>query len=278
MKPGNNSIGVGTSKEFSLRISVAAIVAVKFIDPENKKAVLALERTATTQIKDEKPEVTVKAKPFGGGVRLLNPERLQDIIGGFNYDSDRSSQEKDFRILTNPGSWNKIKEICKEHLKQTENGILDTGPERELEEEFEDSLKIKIKPHDYSLQKKGILIEDMPENTGNINARGLPTVRVYFLYDAQIKNVHIIDSILNSSREYSDNDLAEMALEDYSQGRKGRANAVLALDPDKLKDFYDSLPLIKRNGSFRFGEHQLDGNVIALFEDIRNHKYQRIPV
>ncbi len=275
MKPGNNSIGIGTSKEFSLRISVAAIVAVKFIDPENKNAVLALERTATTQIKDEKPVVIVKAKPFGGGVRLLDPERLKYLIGGFNYDSDRSAHEKDFRILADPGSWKKIKEICKNHLNQTDYSILETGPEREMEEEFEDSLKIKIKPDDYSLLQKGLLFEDLPENTGNIHARSLPTVRVYYLYDAQINNVHIIDSILSNSREYSDNDLAEMALVDYSRGRKGRANGVLALDPDKLKDFFDSVPSFKRNGSLPFEGHQLDGNVIALFEEISNFKYKR---
>lgn len=271
-----SNIGIGPKKEFSLRISVAAVVAVKFTDPESNKTLLALERTAATHLIKDKPEVTVKAKPFGGGARLLDPERLNELIGGFNFDSERSLQEEDFRILTNPGSWEKIKEICTAHLKETDNGILDTGPERELEEEFEDSLGIKIKPEDYSLMDKGMVIEDSPVDTKNINAPGIPTVRVYYLYEALIKNRQIIDLALDSSTKYSDNDLVGMAHQDFKNGGKGRANAVLVVDPDILRQFYHSIPAGRQGELFRFEEHLLDGNVPALFEDISNHKYQRI--
>jgi hypothetical protein len=271
-----NSIGIGPGKEFSLRISVAAIVAVKFTDPENNKTLLALERAATVHTKNEKPEVTVKAKPFGGGARLLDPERLSKLIGGFNFDSERSLKEEDFRILTNPVSWEKIKKICIAHLEETDNGILDTGPERELEEEFEDCLSIKIRPEDYSLKDKGMVIEDSPVNTKNINAPGSPTVRVYYLYEALIKNRQIIDLAMNNSKRYSDDDLAGMAHQDLKKGGKGRANAVLVVDPDKLRRFYHSVPTGKQGELIKFEEHLLDGNVPALFEDISSHKYQRI--
>jgi hypothetical protein len=271
-----NSIGVGKRKEFSLRISVAAIAAVNFPDPENKKTLLALERTATTHIINEKPEVTVKAKPFGGGARLLNPERLSELIGGFNFDSERSLQEKDFRILTNTVSWEKIKEICLKHLKETDSDILDTGAERELEEEFEDSLGLKIQPEDYSLKSNGMVIEDSPANTKNINAPGVPTVRVYYLYEAVIKNPNLFELIINSSRKYSDDDLIEMALQNLKEGGKGRANAFLVVDPDKLRRFYQSVPASRMGDLLSFEEHQLDGNVPVLFEHISNHKYQRI--
>jgi hypothetical protein len=276
METGENNIGIGTTKEFSLRVSVAAIVAVRFLDPENKKTLLALERTATTHTINEKSEVTVKAKPFGGGARLLNPERLSELINGFNFDSERSLQEKDFRILTNPVSWEKIKEICLQHLKETGNGILDTGPERELEEEFEDSLGIKIRPEDYSLMSIDMIIEDSPVNTKNINAPGSPTVRVYYLYEALIKNPHIINLMLNNSNEYSDDDLAGIANKDYKDGGKGRANAVLVVDLDKLKRFYQSVPVNGQGELLSFEEHLLDGNVPALFGDISNHKYHRV--
>lgn len=271
-----NTEGIGTKKEFSLRISVAAIAAVKFLDPGNKKILLALERTATTHIINKKPEVTVKAKPFGGGVRLLNPDRLNELIGGYEYDSERSLQENDFRIRTKPSAWNRVKNICKEHLSYPDTGILDIGPERELEEEFEDSLSIKIKSEDYSLKRKGIVLEDSPADTNNVNAPGLPTVRVYYLYEALIKNPRIINLILNSSNKYSDDDLAGIANKDLKDGGKGRANAALVVDPDKLRIFYESGPKSEPGELLSFEEHRLDGNVPALFENISIHKYQHI--
>lgn len=273
-----NSIGFGTGTDFSLRVSVAAIVAVKFIEPKNKKTLLALERTATTHIIKDKPEVTVKAKPFGGGARLLDPKRLNELIGGFNFDSERSLQEEDFRILINPVNWEIIKGICTAHLKETDNGILDTGPERELEEEFEDSLGLKIQPEDYSLKSNGMVIEDSPANTKNINAPGLPTVRVYYLYEALIKNPQIINLMLYNSNKYSDHDLAGIAHKDFKDGGKGRANTILVVDPDKLRRSYQSVPVSRQGELLTFEEHLFDGNVPALFGDLSNHKYQRILV
>ena len=278
MKPASKRIGIGPDEELGLRISVAAIVGVYFSDPENGKTMLVLERTATLQMIDGKPEVSVKVKPFGGGVRLLDPERLNILIGKFHYDSRKSSEEKDFRIRANPDSWVKIKEICKEHLIYPDKGLLDTGPERELGEEFEDSLKIKIGTDDYFLRKKGMVFEDLQVNTNNINAPGSPTVRVYYLFDARIKSQHIIKQILENSRKYSDNDLSKMALEDYNQGGKGRVNAVLSVEPDDLKNFYVSIPVDKRGGLLRYGEHQLEGNIPALFEDISSNKFKRFTI
>ena len=260
----------------SLRVSVATLVSVILKTPGGR-TMLALERTATLRKINGQSEVFVKAKPFGGGVRLTDPPALKKIIGDFHYDSKRSLQEQDFRLQINPLYWDKIKEICKEHLNGTRNRILDPGPERELKEEFKDSLGIKITPDDYYLQKNGMVIEDIPGYTDNINATGFPTVRAYYLFEAEIKNPEIIRMMINNSKEYSDTDLKELAWEDVRQGGKGRANAVLSVYRDELKDFYLSVPIGNRDRLLRFGKYQLDGNVPAILEEIDRPKYQHYP-
>jgi hypothetical protein len=109
MKPNHHKIGVGATEELSLRVSVASLVSVLFDGPEDRRTMLALERTATLREIEGRPEVTVRAKPFGGGVLLTNPQALKGLIGHFHYDSKRSRRERDFRIQIQPASWEKVK-------------------------------------------------------------------------------------------------------------------------------------------------------------------------
>lgn len=275
MKPNHDEIGVGATEELSLRVSLAALVSVLFDDPEEGRRMLALERTATLREVEGRSEVTVRAKPFGGAVRLTNPQALQGLIGHFQYDSERSRRERDFRIQIRPESWEKVKEICREHLKETEKGILDSSPERELAEEFEDTLSVRITPDQYHLKPLGIIVEDLPIETDNVRAEGLPTVRIYYVFEAWMEAPEMITKMLANSRRYSDKDLQKMARKDARQGGRGRANAILALGLDDLKDVYRSIPTDKRGAPIRVGGHQLDGNVLAILEDVDQPKYQR---
>jgi hypothetical protein len=274
MKPNQHEIGVGATEELSLRVSVAALVSVLFDDPEDGRRMLALERTATLRKTEGRPEVTVRAKPFGGAVRLTNPQALKETIGHFHYDSERSRQEKDFRLQIHPGSWGKVKEICREHLKETEKGILDSSPERELAEEFEDTLNVRITPDQYHLKPRGIIVEDLPSGTDNVRAAGLPTVRIYYVFEAWMRAPEIITMILADSRRYSDKDLQKMVWKDARQGGRGRANAILALVLDDLKDVYRSIPTDRRGGPIHVGRYQLDGNVLAILEEVDKPRYQ----
>ena len=192
MEPSDNIIGIGATQELALRVSVGVLVRVLFDNPETGHRMLALERTATLLEIEGRYEVIVKAKPFGGGVRITDPQKLKKLIGNFHYDSERSFHEGDFRIMINPASWGKLKEICMEHMRKTEYNIMETGPERELAEEFFDALKIRLTPEDYKLKKSGLIVEDIPGATDNINAKGLPTVRVYYLFEAIIISPEII--------------------------------------------------------------------------------------
>jgi hypothetical protein len=265
-------IGVGATNELDLRVSVAALVSVLFDNPEDGQTMLALERTATRREINGRSEITVKAKPFGGGVRLTNPKMLKELIGDFNYDSEQSRRESDFRILIRQMYWEKIKEICQAQLNDTGSGILDHNPDRELAEEFEDTLQIKITRKQYQLKQRGTVVEDLPVRTHNPRASGLPTVRFYYVFEALIEAPVLIKEILFNSRRYSDEDLRKMVLADVRQGGKGRANTILALRLEELKDVYRSVPTEKRNKPLLVGEHQLDRNVQAILMSDVNKK------
>ena len=274
MKQSKNYIGIGVTQNLSMRVSVGVLVRVLFFDPETGRQMLALERTATLLANKGQQRVVVKVKPFGGGVRLTDPLKLKDLIGDFHYDSERSYQEGDFRIQINPASWKIIKEICIEHFEKTGPGILDFNPEYELAEEFEDSLKIKLTPNQYNLNQRELIVEDLPVITENLHVQGSPTLRIYYIFDALIKHLEIIKMMLRSSRKYSDEDLRKMAIDDAVSGGKGRANAILNLDLEQVKNAYNSIPLERRNELVCIGEHQLEGNVSAILGEINYPGYQ----
>jgi hypothetical protein len=271
----NHPIGVGATEELSLRVSVAALVRVLFDGPEDGRTMLALERTATLREIEGRTEVTVRAKPFGGGVRVTNPQALKELIGDFHYDSVRSRREKDFRIQIHQASWEPVKEICRAHLEKTEPDILDSSPERELAEEFEDTLDVRITPDQYHLTPRGMIIEDQPVETDNVRAVGLPTVRIYYAFEAWIEAPQMIAMMQANAARYSDKDLQELARQDARQGGRGRANAILSLGLDDLKDVYRSIPLDRRSGPIRVAGHRIDGNVLAILEEVDQPQYQR---
>ena len=270
MKPDHQEIGVGATEELSLRVSVATLVSVLFDNPEDGRTMLALERTATLRDIEGRPELIVKAKPFGGAVRLTNPQILKEQIGYFQYDSERSRAEGDFRIQIYPPSWEKVKEICWEHLKGMEKDILDSSPERELAEEFEETLNVRITSDQYHLKPRGMIVEDLPVGTDNVRAEGLPTVRIYCVFEARMEAPEIIRMMLANHRGYSEKDLQNMAWEDALQGGKGRANAILALGLDELKKLYRSIATDRRREPISIRGHQLDGNVLAILEEVDN--------
>lgn len=66
-----------------------------------------------------------------------------------------------------------------------------------------------------------------------------------------------------------------MAWKDARQGGPGRANAILVLGLDNLKEVYQSLLVEGRGGPMRVHGHHLDGNVLAILQEVDTPKYQR---
>jgi hypothetical protein len=236
---------------------------------------LALERIATLRQIEDRPQVAVIAQPLGGAVRLLDPLALKERIGNFHYDSEESRQEEDFRIQIHPASWETIKDICHRHFDGTQKWILDSSPQRELAEEFEDALHIKVVPDHYQLNSRRLLVEDIPTETSNVRVEKNPTVRVYFIFEAWMYDREIISMMLANSRECSDSDLEEAAWKDAQQGGKGRANAILVIGLHDLMSFYRTIPVDQRGDPICLEGHQLDESVTALLDDLDSPKYRR---
>src|SRR5689334_1217984 len=167
----------------TLRVSVATYDRVVFPHPQDRTLTLALERKATVRADGS---VRVRAQPFGGGVRLLDPGPLQEIVGEIEYDSERSKHEQDLRILIPPSKWEAVKEYCLRHLGNPADAEIESTPQRELVEEFEETMDVHLQPEQYTYQPAGFVIENNPAPTENIYARGYPTVRLYRIFDVQI--------------------------------------------------------------------------------------------
>jgi hypothetical protein len=217
----------------------------------------------------------VRAKPYGGGVRLREPRALRAAIGEFHFDSARSREEADFRILIREAEWPQVQAFCLHHLLWDEDGPLETSPARELAEEIEDSLKLGHLPEKpWTLTPLGTVVEALPAPSTSSRAPGVPTVRIYTVHEARLRSPALIAAVLANSVAFDDDDLARLAWEDVRQGGRGRANAALALPLGALVDSYQWMPLEVRGSPRRFGGHLLDGNVPAVLPEVETRKYQ----
>jgi hypothetical protein len=270
----NFDYGIGSTEKLNLRVSVATLAKVMLNQPQNGQPVLVLERTAALHDVDGRQLAVVRAKPFGGGVRLNQPEALKALIGDFHFDSWRSRDEHDFRLFIRREDWERVKEFCLGHFNR-QNGILETGPERELLEEFEDALAIKIRPDQYRLSPMGAIVEEVPAPTDNVRALASPTARIYNVFEILIVDPPLERIILENNWAYSDEDLQQLAWLDARNGGKGRANSVLAVPLDRLTERYLSIQPEERGKRIQFEGHQFDGNVAAVLEGVSTTKYQR---
>jgi hypothetical protein len=269
-------LGVGPTPDLSLRVSVATLVRVVFSHPLNGMSMLALEQKATRRETEHGGVVDVMAQPFGGAVRILDLEALQALIGDFHLDSPRARAEQDFRLFIRGSSWPVVREFCIQHLSRSDDPILETDPARELAEEFHDALATDLQPGQYSSVPVATVVENGAAPTANIHARGYSTVRLYRIFEATISDASLAHSMLNNSERYSEQDLRQLAWDDFQKGGKGRANAVLALPLKQLSDWYPGMPPEERNAPVLFEEHHLNETVAAVLDGMRVPKYQRL--
>jgi hypothetical protein len=272
MRANHDEIGVGAMEDLSLRVSVATLVRVVFKHPRNGEWMLALERKATL-LEDK---VEIKSQPFGGAIRILDLNAVHNLIGDFHFDSERSRSEQDFRLFIRPLSWSAIREFCIQHFSRVEDSVLETDPARELMEEFDNALRINLTPEQYISKSVATVVEDEAAPTENIHAQGIPTVRVYRIFEAHITDASLIDAMLRNSESISHDDLCELALKDAQHGEKGRANAILTLPLNGISDHYLAMSPEKRSVPVLFEKNRLDETVPAVLEGISTPKYQRL--
>lgn len=257
------------TNEQSLRVSVATYNQVVFPHPENGMTMLALERKGTVR-KDG--SVNVRAQPFGGGVKILDPFSLERMLGELKFDSERSKQEQDFRILIPPSKWDQVKQYCLRHLEDLADNELESSPVRELTEEFEETLGVDIQPEQYTFQPIESVVENTPVWTKNWYASGFPTVRVYRTYLVNLLDADLCKTLLAASQRVSDQTLGKQAMESGT----GRANSVLALPLNSVTEAWLAIPPEARYRNINLDGYELDESVLAILGDVDVPQYHRM--
>lgn len=257
----------------SLRVSVATYNRVVFPHPQGGTPMLALERKATAL-----PDGTarVQSQPFGGAVRILDPRPLEALLGEIEFDSERSRRDRDFRILIPPSKWNAVKRYCLDRLAGADDRELESGPQRELCEEFAGALDVILRPEQYRVLPLGFVIEDRPVPTGNADVPGQPTVRLYRVFDVQIVDMALCPRMLAASQRYSDEALASLALHDLQSGGRGRANSVLALPLHSVVAAYRTLEVERRYRKISVERYVLDESTLAVLGELDVPQYRRV--
>jgi len=271
-----DTFGVGPTQELSLRVSVAVLARVLFKHPTNGTWMLALERKATLYNQGEEKIVELKAQPFGGAVRISDLQALRNNVGEFHFDSSRSREENDFRIFIKPSGWPLLKEFCIKHLKDFQDPVLENDPTRELVEEFDDSLMIKLRHDQFTSKPAAIFVEETPAPTQNTRAWGYPTVRVYHLFETILTDPMLAKAVVLGSNRVTNRELSEKVQKDSESGGKGRANAILAMPLKRVEDHYASLSLDERNKSVVLDGHQMAETIPAILGGIEVPKYTLI--
>jgi hypothetical protein len=271
----DHTIEVGPTAELNLRVSVATLTRVLFSSPDDGGEMLALEHKATLVTGNGEPKVEMRVQPFGGAVRIANPDHFLNVVGEFNYDSQRSREEQDFRVYISPGSWDAVREFCRDNLLEADHSLLDSDPTRELVEEYQDTLGIDLQPHQYSISPVGMVVENEPAPSGNIRAESSPTVRIYRVDQAQIMDPDLCQVMVRNSMEHPAMVLRRKAENDYENGGKGRANAIFTAPLEEITSLYRKLEPEKRGDILLFGGTVLAGNIAAILDNVPTPKYQQ---
>jgi len=256
-----------------LRVSVATYNQVIFHHPQSNLLMLALERKATAT---RDGSIKVRSQPFGGGIRILDPNPLKEIVGEIQFDSERSKQEGDFRILIPSSKWETVKEYCLHHLANPDDTELEATPDRELTEEFAGTMSVNLERNQYTVQPLGFVVEDNPVPTDNADVRGELTIRLYRISEVHIIDMELCKMMITVSQRYSDRDLGELALKDLQNGCTGRVNSMVTLPLNAILERYRALPPEMRYRKVMVEGHDLDESVLTVLEDLDVPQYQRI--
>jgi len=267
------SILTGPTAELTLRVSVATLSRVAFQHPDDGVPMLALEHKATLVPGDAGPQIIIKAQPFGGAIRILDTNLLGQISGTFNFDSEKSRTEEDFRIYIRPSRWETVRDFCIQQMRAGASSVLEYDPARELIEEFEDALEIQLKPGQYTLNPTGIVLENEPIPTTNPRATGYPTARIYQVDEVQIQDPELCKLMVANSQKHPFRVLRDLVEDHARDGGDGRANAMMVAPLEQVRKAILATPPNQRGEPLIFKDTILEGNVAALFHDIAVPRY-----
>ena len=267
--------GIGPTGELDLRVSVATLSRVIFSHPDDGVEMLALEHKATLGNGDGWENIEVRVQPFGGAVRIANPDHFRNVSGVFNYDSQRSQDEQDFRVYISPGFWDDVREFCRDNLLEADHSRLDSDPVRELGEEFQDTLGIDLQPNQYSISPVGLVVENEPAPSASLRAAGNPTVRIYRVDHVEILDPDLCQMMVQNNMDHTASVLRGKVELDVENGGKGRANAIFSTRLEEITSFYQSLEPERRGEILPYRDTLLAGNIAAILEGVPVPKYHQ---
>ena len=270
------NIGIGATRDLTLRVSIATLVKVLFENPKDGEITLALERRATLREDGGRRFVETKSQPFGGAIQIQDIRRLRNLIGSFHFDSEYARSEQDFRIFIPPLAWGQVRESCLQHLYHGNDAIIESLPVRELKEEFAEVLGVSLQPEQYTYHPTGTVIEDHPSATDNFYARESLTVRIYRTFEARILDPSIANMLVIYSESITNEALQQRVLLAAQNGQRGWVNAVQILPLNAIRTFYKALSPGDRNQPVSFQGHKLDETVAAVLDNLNVPKYERI--
>jgi hypothetical protein len=222
--------GVGATAEFSLRVSTAVLGRVHLKHPATGEEMLVLERKCSAEIKDNGELKTIlNCQPLGGASVLKNPQALAVLIDGFNYDTEKSKKEGDFRIQARPADWPRIRDFCVENFSNPALGAVEVGIQRELQEELQEALSIDVNPAAYKSRNTGIVIQQEAAQSERLGVSGAPTCRVFNVHDVEITDEALIRALLHSSASVSNEYLITAAHEKAAASPKHQAKVTAML-------------------------------------------------
>jgi hypothetical protein len=167
-----------------------------------------------------------------------------------------------------------VREYCVLNLIQEDSPDLESDPSRELEEEFNDTLGIQLKPDQYGIEPVKIVIENNPAPTANLRAPGKLTARIYRIYEVSILDLSLWQRMMVNSETHPEPVLRRQALDDVQRKGRGRANAMLVAPVKELRNAYLRIPPEMRGERLPFKNSLLAGNVAAVLDDIFVPKFQ----
>lgn len=264
--------GIGPTAERSLRVSAATLAQVVFQHPDDGRTMLALEHKAGVVIGDGEPQFWLRAQPFGGAVRLLKPKELSNLLGGFNYDSQRSASERDLRLFIRPSAWDDLVDVCRRAPDERDPWI-DVNPIRELQEEFADALGIELAGDQIAIEPLRTLIERDPTPTANLRAPGRPTARIYWAQRVTVVDRDLTHLILRRSEDQTVAALRQSALANVGPHGRGRANGILLAPLSDVEAAFRTAQPGDRERPLPFEGTWLAGNVAAVLA-INSERYE----
>lgn len=92
----------------------------------------------------------------------------------------------------------------------------------------------------------------------------------------EIPNPALCRAMLANDENYSSEVLQSLALDDARKGGLGRANGMLVVSMQRVRNAYLALSPDKRSHPLPFGNTILDANVSAVLEGISVSKYRMV--